>query len=61
MTPENQLADKHRAELDKLPSSDRREIEDTMMEIGPRIMVMRHVNAERLLRMLSELEAVVSR
>lgn len=61
MTPEDELADKHRAELALLPKDDAREIERAMCMIGPVIMVMGHRNAETLLRMMTELEAVVSR
>ena len=61
MTEEDKLADKHRAELATLPAEDAHEIENTMMRVAPYIMVMCHRNAERLLRMLTELEALVSR
>lgn len=61
MTPEDQLADKHRAELAALPKQDAREIERAMMRVGPVVMLLAHRNAETLLRMLTELEATVSR
>lgn len=61
MTPEDQLADKHRAEIASLPSADAQQVERALIHAGGIIMMMSHENAVRVIRMLTELEATVSR